>query len=124
MGIYQLHSSKPILRFKVTGTLTRSELSLLQAAAVAGIKDWGKVNALVILEDFQGWKKEPGWDDMSFADEHDRNIQKMAVVGPEKWRDWVCAFVGKGFRSAMIEYFLPSQIEKAKKWLSDDTAGQ
>jgi hypothetical protein len=122
MAIHQLNSSKPILCFKVTGTLARSELGMLQAAAVAGIKDWGKVNALVILEDFQGWTKELGWDDTSFADEHDQNIMKMAIVGPEKWRDLVCAFAGKGFRSAAIEYFLPSQIEKARKWLSDDTS--
>ena len=63
------------------------------------------------LEDFQGWKKGPGWDDMSFSNEHDRNFEKMAIVGPEQWRDWACAFAGKGFRSVAVEYFLPSQLK-------------
>lgn len=120
MGIDQLSSSKPILCFKVTGTLTKEEVDWLQSKAVAGIKSWSKVRALVILEDFQGWKKGPGWDDMSFSNEHDRNIEKMAIVGPEQWRDWACAFAGKGFRSVAVEYFVPSQLERAKDWLSND----
>ena len=76
----------------------------------------------MILEDFQGWKKGPGWDDMSFSNEHDRNIEKMAIVGPEQWRDWACAFAGKGFRSVAVEYFMPSQLERAKDWLSNDAS--
>ena len=122
MGITQLSSSKPVLCFKVTGTLTSAEVAWMQSKAVAGINSWGKVRALVILEDFQGWKKGPGWDDMSFSNEHDRNIEKMAIVGPEQWRDWACAFAGKGFRSVAVEYFVPSQLEKAKDWLSNDAS--
>jgi hypothetical protein len=122
MGVEQLSSSNSTLHFKVTGTLTRGELAWLQSKAVSGIKRWGKVRALVILEDFQGWKKGPGWDDMSFSNEHDPNIEKMAIVGPEQWRDWACAFAGKGFRSVSVEYFVPSQLERAKDWLSNDAA--
>lgn len=122
MGIDQLSSSKPILSFKVTGTLTKEEVDWLQSKAVAAIKSWGKVRALVILEDFEGWKKGPGWDDMSFSNEHDRNIEKMAIVGPEQWRDWVCAFAGKGFRSVIVEYFESSQLERARHWLSDEVS--
>jgi hypothetical protein len=81
----------------------------------------GEVSALFILKDFLGWEKGPGWEEMVFAPEHERNIDKMAIVGPEQWRDLVCAFAGKGFRSVAIEYFLPSQLETAKKWLTKDT---
>jgi stage II sporulation SpoAA-like protein len=119
VAVQQLNSSKPILCFKVTGTLTRTELAWLQSKAIAAIKDSGKVRTLVILEDFHGWKKGPGWDDLSFANEHDRNIEKMAIVGPEQWRDLACVFAGKGLRSVAVEYFLPSQLEQARKWLSN-----
>jgi hypothetical protein len=118
VGVQQLSSSKPVLCFKVTGTLTRAELGWLQDKAIAGIKDWGKVSALVILEDFRGWKKGPGWEDVSFASEHDPNIQKIAIVGPEQWRDLASIFAGKGLRSVEVVYFLPSQSEQARKWLS------
>ena len=124
MGVEQLSSSNATLHFKVTGTLTIGEVSWLQSKAVAGIKRWGKVRALVTLEDFQGWKKGPGWEDMSFSNEHDQNIEKMAIVGPEQWRDWACAFAGKGFRSVAVEYFVPSQLQRAKDWLSNDSEPQ
>jgi hypothetical protein len=119
MSVHQLNSSKPILCFKVTGTLTRAEVGQLQATTASSIMNWGKVSALVILEDFRGWQKGPGWDDLSFANEHDRNIEKMAIVGPEQWRDLACVFAGKGLRSVEVDYFLPSQLEQARKWLSN-----
>ena len=118
MGVQQLSSSKPVLCFKVTGTLTTAELGWLQNKAIAGIKDWGKVSALVILEDFHGWQKGPGWDDLKFANEHDQSIEKIAIVGPEQWRDLASVFAGKGLRSVAVDYFLPSQLEQARKWLS------
>ena len=124
MGVEQLSSSDATLHFKVTGTLTIGEVNWLQSRAVAGIKRWGKVRALVTLEDFQGGGKGPGWDDMSFSNQHDQDIEKMAIVGPEQWRDWACAFAGKGFRSLAIEYFVPSQLERAKTWLSRDSEPQ
>ena len=120
MGVYQVRSAKPIICLKVTGRLTKTELSQMQVAAIAGIKDWGKVSALVILEDFIGWEKGSGWEDISLADEHEQKIEKMAIVGPDQWRDWVCAFVGRGFRPMAIEYFLPSQLRQARNWLSID----
>jgi len=119
VGVQQLSSSKPVLCFKVTGTLTRAELGWLQNKAIAGIKDWGKIRALVILEDFRGWKKGTGWDDLSFANEYDHSIEKIAIVGPEQWRDLACVFAGKGLRSVVVDYFLPPQIEQARKWLSN-----
>ena len=121
MGVYQLRLAKPIICLKVTGRLTKAELGQMQSAAIAGIKDWGKISALVILEDFIGWEKDSGWEDISLADEHEQKIEKMAIVGPERWRDWVCAFVGKGFRPMAIEYFLPSQLKNARHWLSSET---
>jgi hypothetical protein len=120
MGVSQLWSSEAIFCFKITGTLTIAEFKQLQAAAVAGIANQRKVNILVILEDFLGWEKGPGWDDTSFSSEHDQNIEKMAIVGPEQWRDLVNAFVGKGLRPVIIDYFLPSQLEMVKKWISTE----
>jgi SpoIIAA-like len=121
MSVQQLSSTGSILCFKVTGTLTRAELGSMQAAAVASLGHSAKVNALVILENFLGWEKASGWEDTSFADDYDPSIEKMAIVGPEEWRDWVCAFAGKGFRPVAIEYFLPLQLDEARAWLSNNT---
>jgi len=39
-----------------------------------------KEQVLVILEDFQGWEHGENWDDMTFAIEHDNDIEKVALV--------------------------------------------
>jgi hypothetical protein len=74
----------------------------------------------VILENFQGWQKGRGWDDVSFSERHDRDIERMAIVGPEQWRDLASVFAGKGLRSVAVEYFNHSELAQAKEWLSKD----
>jgi len=50
--------------------------------------------------------------------DHDKDINKIAVTGDEHWRDLICAFLAKGFRQAQVEYFLPTDLAKARVWLS------
>ena len=45
--------------------------------------------------------------------EQDQDIDKISVVGNEKWQDLVYAFLAKGFRHAAVEYFGPSELRKA-----------
>jgi SpoIIAA-like len=49
--------------------------------------------------------------------EHDEQIARIAVVGEERWRDLVYAFLAKGFRVAEVEYFLPGELDKARAWV-------
>jgi stage II sporulation SpoAA-like protein len=113
-------SDGPIVRAKISGELSRSEVNQIQAAALEGIRRYGKISALFILENFQGWKREGEWGDITFMTEHDEQIVKIAVVGAEGWRDMIYAFLAKGFRNAQVEYFLPSELAKARSWLEEN----
>lgn len=108
----------PIISAKITGELTKSEVSQMQAAALAAIGRGGKISALFILENFAGWARAGDWGDITFMTEHDQDIAKIAVVGEEQWRDFAEAFLAKGFRQAAVEYFLPAELAKARAWLS------
>jgi hypothetical protein len=111
----------PIISAKITGELSNSEVRQMQTAALEAIRTCGKISALFILEDFQGWKRAADWGDISFLSEHDKDIAKIAVVGEDKWRDSIYAFLAKGFRQAKVEFFLPGDLEKARLWLSANT---
>jgi SpoIIAA-like len=89
-------------------------------AALGAIKRHGKISALFILENFEGWKQSGDWGDITFMTEHDDQIVKIAVVGAEGWRDMIYAFLAKGFRNAQVEYFLPSELAKARSWLEEN----
>lgn len=118
MPITIIDSTGPIVSAKVSGELSKSEVSQMQAAAVEVIRRCGKISALFILENFRGWKREGEWGDISFLIEHDKDIAKIAVVGDDKWRDLVYAFLAKGFREAAVEFFGPDEIDKARQWLA------
>ncbi|PYJ09153.1 MAG: hypothetical protein DME93_13480 [Verrucomicrobia bacterium] len=111
----------PVISAKISGDLSKAEVSQVQAAALKAIQRWSKISALFVLENFQGWKKEGDWGDIRFLTAHDKDIVKIAVVGDEDWRDLIYAFLAKGFRQTLVEYFLPGDLEKARGWLEANT---
>jgi SpoIIAA-like len=50
--------------------------------------------------------------------EQGQHIEKMAIVGDEKWKDDAFAFTAKGFRPTTIEFFAESGLNEARTWLN------
>jgi hypothetical protein len=121
MAFTMIDATGPVVSAKISDELSKAEVSQIQAAALKAIQRWSKISALFILENFQGWKKEGDWGDIRFLIDHDKDITKMAVVGEEQWRDFVYAFLAKGFRQAQVEYFLPADLTKARVWVGAST---
>ena len=121
MAFTIVDATGPIISAKISGELSNSEVRQMQTAALEAIRSCGKISVLFILEGFQGWKRAADWGDVSFMSEHDKDIAKIAVVGEDKWRDSIYAFLAKGFRQAKVEFFLPGDLEKARFWLSANT---
>jgi hypothetical protein len=112
-----IDASGPILSASISGELGKAEVSQIQAAAIDAIRRCGKISALFILDNFRGWKREGDWGDLTFLSEHEKDIARIAVVGEERWRDLVCAFLAKGYRQAAVEYFVPADLAKARAWV-------
>ena len=117
MPITVIDATGPIVSARISGTLARSEVSQMQAAALEAIQRCGKISALFILDNFKGWKRGGDWGDITFMMEHDNDIVRIAVVGDEEWRDLIYAFLAKGFRQAAVEYFLPADLARARAWV-------
>jgi hypothetical protein len=98
--------------------LKKADYDRIILIAKEAIAREGKVRALAILEGFEGWERHEEWDDVSFMMEQGQHIEKMAIVGDEKWRDDALAFTAKGFRPTAIEFFLESRLAEARKWLN------
>jgi len=103
---------------KLSGKLTVHDFQALQTLATLSLERFGQVRMLVELEDFQGWSREPGWEDSFFLTEEGDRILKLAFVGDEKWKDEVFMFTGKPMRKTAIEFFPKDQFPEAKAWLS------
>jgi stage II sporulation SpoAA-like protein len=106
-----------LLMVRIQGILRRAELDESQRAAAKIIREAGKVSALILLDGFQGWERTEKWGDVRFLVEHDSHIEKIAIVGDERWRDEVLAFAGAGLRQTPVHYF--NDADGARAWLTE-----
>ncbi|MGZ8157695.1 MAG: STAS/SEC14 domain-containing protein [Methylobacter sp.] len=109
-----------IVTAKITGLLNYEELLKLQESVFNIIAQLGKIKALIICEDFQGWSKEGDWGELSFQNQTDPYINKMAIVGDRQWEELAMMFTGKGLREFPIEYFQTEELDKAEAWLREN----
>jgi len=107
-----------IVTVKISGVFTYPEQVALQNEMVNMVSAPNKISILTIYEDFEGWSHDDRWEDVSFQEKSDPYINKMAIVGAERWRELALMFVSAGFRSFPVAYFETAELERAKMWLS------
>jgi hypothetical protein len=106
-----------IVHVRLKGIMKPTDLQSLQTAGKKLIDQGIKPRLLVTLDDFQGWEKGVDWDDVGFMLTEGKNIIKMAIVGDERWKEDVFAFVAKGLRPTEIEFFALSALKEAERWV-------
>jgi SpoIIAA-like len=117
MPVETIDASGKLLQLKIRGMLKKADYDRTIQIAKEAIAREGKVHALISLDGFEGWERHEDWGDVSFMMEQGRDIEKMAIVGDEKWRDDAFAFTAKGFRPTAIEFFPRSRLNEARIWL-------
>ena len=118
MPVELIDASGKLLQIKIRGLLQKADHERVIQIAKEAIAREGKIRALIIAEGFEGWGRHEEWGDVSFMMAEGQHIEKMAIVGDEKWRDDVLAFTAKGFRPTAIEFFPASRLHEARTWLS------
>ena len=118
MPVEIIDASGKLLQIKIRGMLKKADYDRIIQIAKEAIAREGKIRALAILEGFEGWERHEDWGDVSFMNQQGQYIEKMAIVGDEKWKDDAFAFTAKGFRPTAIEFFPPSRLNESRTWLS------
>jgi hypothetical protein len=111
------HESGNLFRIHVSGLLLEADLKGVQAVAAQEITRLGTIKLLFVLDEFEGWERGADWGDLAFYAAHDTDIEKIAIVGDEKWRDHGLAFAGAGIRKAAVRFFSPAESAQARAWL-------
>ena len=118
MPIQMINASGKLLQVRIRGIFKKADHDRIVQIAKEAIAREGKIRALVILEGFEGWERHEGWGDVSFMMEQGRDIEKMAIVGDQRWKDDAIAFTAKGFRPTAIEFFAVSHMNAARIWVN------
>ena len=56
--------------------------------------------------------------DLTFYVKHGGAIERIAIVGDERWRSESLMFAGADLRKAPVEFFSPEKAADARAWLS------
>ena len=73
---------------------------------------------LFVLADFEGWHPHDDWKDLTFYVTHGNQIERIAIVGDERWRSESLMFAGADLRTAPVEFFADDDLAGARAWLS------
>lgn len=105
------------LYVRISGIMKLADQQALQTKGMGLIAQGMKLRLFLTLEDFRGWEKGVDWGDVGFLTAHGNDIARIAVVGDERWKEQIFAFLGKGFRTTEIEFFAPSSSKEAENWI-------
>jgi hypothetical protein len=114
------HESSNVFRMDVRGLLLKSELDSCQQRLVEEFPHTGAVKLLVFLDDFEGWERGAAWNDLSFYARYGNNIERIAIVGEERWRHVAMMFASADLRRAPVEFFREQNEAAARAWLASD----
>jgi len=111
-----------IIAIKASGKLTDADYqSFLPQLNTFIDSSETPVSILIELEDFHGWDKKAAWDDFEFGMKSEDDIERIAIVGENRWQKWM-TIIGNAFTSTEMRYFSRDELSEAWSWLRE--AGQ
>jgi hypothetical protein len=115
-------SSHPIANrvhlITLSGLLTWAEFqAFLTRVETEDVFASGKIRVLIQLENFSGWEPGNQWGDVSFFFRHDKDIERIAIVGDPRWQDPMRVFLFADYRQAEARFFPETDRAAARAWL-------
>ena len=120
MPIAMHHESDHTYRLEISGVLLRAEFRQCEAELTSELDRVGSARLLFVLTAFEGWERHADWNDLAFYVKHGDAIERIAIVGDERWRSEALMFAGADLRRAPVEYFEGSSSDDgaARAWLT------
>ena len=118
MAITMQHERDNIYRLEVSGLLKKADMDQWQDALIVEMARIGPVRLLFLLKGFDGWERNADWSDLTFYVKHGDKIERIAIVGDERWRSEALMFAGADLRRAPVEFFGEKALGNARTWLS------
>ena len=117
MPVFVQSLNEHTIAVTISGLLTQADRDAFEAAAREMIGQVGKINALILLKDYEGLSDRVDWGRIEFYADHADDIVKMAIVGDPKWESQASLFTGRGARKTQIRFFPMEQFGVAQQWV-------
>lgn len=107
-----------VLEVVASGTLVHDDYRMFEAKFAELRRKHPKLRVLFEMVNFHGWDAVGLWDDLKFDFTHTDDVERFAMVGDKHWEKQISA-VGKFLTSAEVRYFDLSQLDEARRWVSE-----
>ena len=118
MPIALLHERNNTYRMEISGLMLRADYGRTEAELTRVLETAGTVRLLCVLKGFEGWETGVDWSNLTFYVTHGDSIERIAIVGDERWRSLTLMFAGADLRRAAVEFFPGNAVAEARGWLS------
>lgn len=116
-------NNKSILAFKASGKLTDTDYQQFLPLLESLIRESGCISLYIELEEFQGWEAQAAWDDLHFGLQHDRDFNRIAIVGDKAWEHSAIALANL-FTHTNMRFFSKEEAKSAWGWLEEKPADE
>jgi len=103
--------------FKISGEVTAEDYEQLLPKLDEAIATHGKINLLVLIEDFDFEGFDAAKADFNFGTHQYRQVEKAAFVSDKKWLERMVKIMDPFTRRTAEKTFEPDQIEDAWAWV-------
>ena len=83
-----------VFRLDLHGRLRKADFERCEQQLEKEIVQNGPVRLLILLDGFTGWDPGAPWNDLAFYMKHGDAIERIAIVGPDRWRSHMLMFAG------------------------------
>lgn len=111
-------SSGPIVGYRIKGKITAEDYAQLGADMQALVDQYDETYMLIDVQEFSGEEAKAWLPDLKFGHQFHDNIQKMAIVGDQRWEGMLSALV-KPFYAQEGRVFAEDDIDAAWAWLRE-----
>jgi hypothetical protein len=112
------HEQTNVYRVEIQGTLHLRDFRRCQDVLINEMRQVGAIRLLFLLRDFEGWEPHDDWRDLTFYVKQGGMIERIAIVGDERWRSQSLMFASADLRKAPVEFFSEDRVAQAREWLS------
>ncbi|MFQ3225577.1 MAG: hypothetical protein ACI8Z5_001839 [Lentimonas sp.] len=117
ISIYEENSGN-ILVVHLSGQVLKIDYAKFSPEFERLVRLKGKLDVLFDMTHFNGWDAAALWEDIKFDFKHFYDIERLAIVGDEKWQECMSKF-SKLFTNATVKYFDHTDATEARKWLGE-----
>jgi len=114
-------SKGDLVALRISGHVDINDYDVMLPVLEEKIKQYGKISVYAELQELEDISFKALWQDLKFDFKHASDFKKAALVGEQKWLDWL-TIAASPFTTAKVKHFTLEQRQQALDWVQSPEA--